>query len=445
MALSPKDLERIMRSTPMHSNKQLDSFADAWGQNLRQNLRESKTKPKTNLRQPPSKSKTNLRQTDVNLRQDADKSKTTDVVNLRQEENEQSITENSCSHEQANLRQNDVVLDLEGDCLRFNERLSYISEGVNLRQNDVVLDFERECLRLKSETEISDKLRQHPPLPTSHQQLQILVELHTQQDGTGLGHTPRINHVRLAKQLGISVYGLYKQVQRLVADGYLVRVDARAGRSSSGTIYKIPIDTSVAIASDINLRHKPKTNLRQNLRQTVRSSSSDLTTTTDRRALIDELAIVCDQSGLTQYGIGANDLIDILRKHGWETVEERALLVESAHHLGFKLLQPDAKSIKDPKAWVLSKLRAGYYAPPPGYVSWEERQFQARLEVFKAEQERKKALHTELVNTAFTTWERDLTLERRSKILGPCSPGSDGALSMLRCAFREETGMSWPE
>ncbi|RZL29096.1 MAG: hypothetical protein EOP64_02300 [Sphingomonas sp.] len=136
--------------------------------------------------------------------------------------------------------------------------------------------------------------------------------------------------------------------------------------------------------------------------------------------------------------VGANDVLGIWRASS-ESLEDFTASVE---HLAWYLGSVDAKGINHPKAWMLRQLRAGYYAPPPGFVSWEERQAEARLAAAEARASRLQKLARRQLESDFTAWVLGLTVDEKQALLQgmPFTEGGMAQRIALRRRYAEKMG-----
>jgi hypothetical protein len=278
--------------------------------------------------------------------------------------------------------------------------------------------------------------------PKSKIHLQILSFLADEQIKTGLGQTPILQRAYIAQQVGISIDSVKTSVRRLCKKGILERTNYIRGRGESGTSFSLPLETIKRVHSqDSNGFTLPIKRV-----HIERSSSSFNTTTTDRQ-LAKTMNRYIQTYELESIGIGASDILDVWHKHSDKFVDEDAFF-ESIDHLGFYLRSDGAKGIERPKAWLISKLRSGYFARPAGFESVEERRarelFEDRQVKINSLREAKKAE----LEQKFEEWKLKLDLGVRAKLLNSVpsgDPDSKLARTLLRSSFREAYGLTEAE
>ena len=137
------------------------------------------------------------------------------------------------------------------------------------------------------------------------------------------------------------------------------------------------------------------------------------------------------------FRLGANDLLS-----AWRATEETADdFAASVEHLAFYLSSDDAKGINNPKAWMLKQLRLGFYAPPPGFVSWEQQQIEKRLAYKQDRLAAIKQARRKEFEADFEIWRLETPEEEKNKhLVGHiCTPGGPAAQAILRRAYAELT------
>jgi hypothetical protein len=174
------------------------------------------------------------------------------------------------------------------------------------------------------------------------------------------------------------------------------------------------------------------------------TNTTSSTSTSDVRLQVERFQCTAKRLELSEFKLGTNDILALWRTGAFSTEQD---LLESLEHIAFYLRTDDASTIKNPKAWILSTLRQGYYAPPHGFVSWEERQIQERLAAKAARAERLRRLRQQEFDVDFDIWLHELSDDRRNTLLRGIpvdSPDSLIARSVLREAFARETGREDP-
>lgn len=298
----------------------------------------------------------------------------------------------------------------------------------------------------QTETTNSDKLGQ---LPTSDQQRLVLLHLYEAQRSTGLNCTPLLKAADIATALDVPLLGLRKQIQRLVKQGYIQKLEAKHGRGRAGSIYAVP-DHLVPALESLKLGQQTRTNSDPQTRTLERSSSFkdsiQKTTTTDVRSWAAKLEEVVYQLDLHQLGIGSVHLLD-----GWkggafsEEAEPQTLFLTSVEHLAWYLHSPQSEGINKPKAWIVAKLKSGYFPAPDGFESAEEQALRARLKDQQAKLERVKLLQRESLLAEFEIWLAELSDSDRRLHLGDApidNPASPVARGILRSRFLQLRGLS---
>jgi hypothetical protein len=119
----------------------------------------------------------------------------------------------------------------------------------------------------------------------------------------------------------------------------------------------------------------------------------------------------------------------------------------SVAHLAFYVSSDQANGIKSPKAWILSKLRLGYYPKPPGYISWEEKIAEARLSDAQDKLRHIRELEKKQLDVDYEIWlAQKSDKERQALLTGSyCQdPYSQAAKAILRNKFYSETNRRDP-
>ena len=287
-------------------------------------------------------------------------------------------------------------------------------------------------------------------LPSSRQQMAILLFMATKQEETRLGTTARLRKADIAIGAEIPFESLKTQLKRLLAAGHLERLTATHGRGDAGCVYRVAAALVPALRT---LKGEQKASSKGNNKGEQASktrdvvSSSSTTTINQPEEIDDEIQQASALERLVErleldldpLRIGANDLLDALRTSGSNFDRFTA----SVEHIAFYLRGPDAKGLNHHRAWVLKKLKSGYYAPPAGFMSWEEQQVRAEMAAAREKLERLRAARIEKFQIELDLWLAEKTQEQLAALLkdSPYShPKSAGARSELRQLFAQATG-----
>jgi hypothetical protein len=149
--------------------------------------------------------------------------------------------------------------------------------------------------------------------------------------------------------------------------------------------------------------------------------------------------------GEPPYKIAGSDLLSIWQEDVFG--EDLQAFLESVEHAAFYLKSDQANGIKHPKAWMMKKLRSGYFAPPTDYVSWEQRVAEDRLKAAQQKLQRMRELEETQFDTDFEIWFKERSQEERRELLRGSffkNPDSQAARVVLRQKFCEQTGRQNP-
>jgi hypothetical protein len=260
-----------------------------------------------------------------------------------------------------------------------------------------------------------------------------------QQKENGGVETPLLPRSLVAQVSGTTTRTAREQIQRLIRLGHVAVLQAVDGRRG-GTSYMIPKPTLVM------LRRLPKTGTKTGTMNAPVVSSSDPTTdilllTYDDRTISKRLQNLTARLGVdSEFKIGANDLLPLWREKIFEDYDSLALSLE---HAVFYLRSDAARGINRPKAWLLAQLRQGYYASPPGFLTWEEQTAAAKLKDAQNRLKRLREFEAQQLETDFELWLCEQTEDQRRKLLHGSlfsDPNSPAAKAILRQKFTELTG-----
>jgi len=277
--------------------------------------------------------------------------------------------------------------------------------------------------------------------------------------------TPPIMIKDLANYIGTSDLATKNAVHRAIQKDLLIRVSSKNGRGGWAT-YSLPESITFALESSETdsktdstevLAENNESGSKTDSNASVVSSCFSLinTTTTTRIAAERTLANTFKEHivryQLDDYRLTPNDLIGVWRKNVFE--EDLEAFLETCAHLGFYLKSKEAEGIKNPKAWFIIKLSGGYFDAPHDFVSWEDRQREARDKARQQRQEKAKLRAKEEFEQSRQLWLDELSEEQRVSILRKLGfsilgPYSKGGLEMLQNYFmenykgREETTLS---
>ena len=140
-----------------------------------------------------------------------------------------------------------------------------------------------------------------------------------------------------------------------------------------------------------------------------------------------------------KYGLGLYELLDALRETR-DRFDRFDRFLSSIEHLAFYLRYNQSEGIKNPKDWILSKLREGYYPAPAGYVPW---QIQRAVAQQRDAEERVREIKKRQFLVDCELWLLRKTHEERRRLLAEGlfkTPNSVAAQEYLRQRFCEETG-----
>lgn len=358
----------------------------------------------------------------------------------------------------------EVCVSLIDDLCLFDGGGKQTQEGAVSVLNEICVSLETDTTNKHKQTQIINQTDTNSvskknffSLPTSYQQVQILSYLADQQSIIGLGHTPKMKRKEIALALGISTVGINNQLNRLLFSQCLERLDSIRGRGDCGNIYRVPQAIVQKLKQTDTNRHKftnkqtqqidTNRHIKQTQTDTLSSSSYNKTTTTEREnsSYLRRLEITCDRWFLENLGVGVSDLLQAWK--AWEEQETGDLdsFLLSVEHLAFYLSTPASQSIREPKAYFMKNLRAGFYATPAGFISWDEKQNQAKLAATKTRNEALKAQKREIRALEFQNWLMELSNEKKEKILSSTGVAisfrSPAAAGLLKSAFMEEVGV----
>jgi hypothetical protein len=305
-------------------------------------------------------------------------------------------------------------------------------------------------------------------LPTSNQQLHILRFIFNMQQQTGLACSPRLKRDDIAKNTSVSPVGIKSQLDRLCSEGLIERVSSLRGRGDAGTVYRIPPPIVQALHdfeqsnghdkwAQMGTTNGHKWAQAENINghdkwAQLASSSSNLNTTTTNgitnpfnqpnpeKELCACLVKTLEREGLDGYGVGANDLLQLVRDQTFQNVED---LGQSLSHLAFYLQSDSARGIQSPKGWIMKQLKQGYYAAPAGYKSREERQAAAKLEDTRKRLEAITKIRQQQLEAESDIWIMGLDEEKKRSYLPPgVKADSVAARAVLRQAYAKENGFA---
>jgi hypothetical protein len=271
------------------------------------------------------------------------------------------------------------------------------------------------------------------------------------QRATGLGYTHRLKKFELAQGAGLPLGSINTQLHRLFRLGLLNRLDIKRGRHGGGTILQIQQGVLQLLdAHDKNEKVRHKLTHETDTDSTPDGPSSGRKTPSSLRAdraIAGKLQDIVQRIGLEEdFGVAAGDLLPVwkLGRFG-EDFEAFALSIE---HIAFYLRSAAAQTIKSPKNWMMGQLRAGFYASPAGFVSWEEQQAEQRLAATRERLKRLHDLQKRQFEADFEVWCLERPDEELREFLKGSfvakDPKSPAARAILRERFAELTGRPNP-
>ena len=209
---------------------------------------------------------------------------------------------------------------------------------------------------------------------------------------------------------------------------------------SGGAVYSVPPEAArLLVTAPVDMGTKT-----ENVSDV--SSSSFIHTTTnvsDERAEAESFRTLVEHLRLDlDFKLGANDLVAARRQSSLDTAD----FTDSVEHLAFYLRSPEAAGINHPKAWAIRQLRQGFYPAPAGFVSWDEKVLQAKVDDAEAKAARIKELQIRKFNADYSAWFAELSAARRAELLqgtpfDSMSPSST-VKAYLRETFARENGVA---
>ena len=307
---------------------------------------------------------------------------------------------------------------LEDSLIPFPEPIDPISETPRSHLEALLIPFRSSLETAETGSTNRIKWDQTPILPTADQSLRVLLWLAQKQTSSGLGCTSRLQRGEIAQELGISPHMVKVQISRLCKAGLLTRVNSRRGRGPSGTVFCVADSVFSVLKRDQQTGSNGISKRDQQMGSDESSSSiiNNNTTTPPKkvgRGFLDQLQTAIERFGLTTHGIDANDLMKIWRTDLFTEQE----LLESAEHFAFYLTTDHARSIRNPKSVFISTLKNGYYAPPVGFRSWEERQAEEKLKATQARLERLREVERRQAEADFEVWALELSEQKWGQLM----------------------------
>jgi hypothetical protein len=271
-----------------------------------------------------------------------------------------------------------------------------------------------------------------PKLPSSSQELKVLRFILAEQLQNDEARTPLLSRTRISEATGVPQQNVKIVLARLVARACLLRHAVSNSRTVGGASFSVPRSIRRALQETIS-----GTNSGTNSGTTpTLVSSSYLNTTTTDKERAENFQNVCQRFGLHDIGVGANDLLQVWRKGGFNDETD---FITSLEHLAFYLGTAEAKTLTHPKAWVTSQLTKGFYPAPAGFQSWEERQAEARLSAKRERLAKLEELKRQELEADFELWLAELGEdEKRRRLAGTPfadQPNSKLARTLLREVF----------
>lgn len=257
--------------------------------------------------------------------------------------------------------------------------------------------------------------------PTGRQELLALRFLAQQASQSGSEYTLPINHKQVSAALQTSAGMARKVIRRLSKRNLIQIAKSIHGRGASNGVSYI-VDPSIRnralmITDSEITQAKTKCTKPSNVapqitaHQTVpssrsSSSSKDLNNNYTQSDFHEQLQRILDQERGGDFGIGLNDLLPTWRKGNHDT--EESFFVSLSHGL-FYLHSDDAKSLKSPKAYILSQLRSGFYGEPAGFTLWSERQDEMILKDRREKLARATKQRAEREQLDFELWQAEIS------------------------------------
>jgi hypothetical protein len=292
-------------------------------------------------------------------------------------------------------------------------------------------------------------------LPRSAKQISLLRYLITEQAKTELNRTAILSRCQISEATGFQKNSIDKTLRRFVERGWIRRNEVSHACNAGGCSYSVPkVVVNRLISSDAGPKADENSDSRTLINSDSRTlrdvSSMFLNTPTTKPPSVSQLSSAALQAIIVRfqldidYRISVNDLVTAQRQSGMANDE----IETSIDHLVFYLGTEDAKSIKHPKAFILSRLQAGFYGPPVDFVSREERLLSAKVAALKEKAKRLALLKREGFEASFDIWFAELTQERKSELTrGTPYSGMNGPAlkACLRETFGKETSQELPE
>jgi hypothetical protein len=272
---------------------------------------------------------------------------------------------------------------------------------------------------LQRGTDLASKGEQ---IPSSPQQRQLLLFLAEKQAATGLRVTPLLRKSDISADLGMPLESLKVQIKRLKASSYIEVVHARHGRGDAGCVYRVSegvIELALLIKEEQRETAKGNSKGEQQRGTPGGSSSSrslNIPTTTSKtpdRQLADMFATALQRVAFDDV-LGPNDMLQAWRFGVFENPGE---LIESMEHLASYLKASTTKGIDSPKAFAMSQLKRGYYAPPVGFKSWQALEEEAKTAAKQARLSQLKDALEKAFGVDFELWLHELADSERTKII----------------------------